>query len=41
MRDDGTLPDDGLVQCATLDRIPFVMKRKDLASRYQPKVEEE
>lgn len=34
--DDGTFPkEDQLVQCSTIDRIPFKMKRKDIEARYK------
>lgn len=43
VNDDGSLPlgDDvgsksGMIQCTTMDRIPFLMKRKDVEDRYQP-----
>lgn len=35
--DNGSLHRDvKVVQCSTVDRIPFTMKRKDLEERYAP-----
>lgn len=43
VNDDGRLPgaDDNTqkIQCATLERLPFMLRRKELLSRYRPEVE--